>query len=178
MTIMNHDPELPEEDDDDEEMILISKSQLKRESHALSDLGKALVELPQSKLNKIPLEEGLKEAITLARRIPERGGRKRQLQYVGKLLRTMDAEPILAAMEKLELEHAHENARMHRLEQWRDRLLKEGDSALAELLAQHPDTDRQHLRQLLRNAQKEREHNKPPKSARELFKYLRDNIEA
>lgn len=173
---MSHDPELPEEDDD-EEMILISKSQLKRESHAMSDLGRTLVELPQHKLNKIPLEEDLKEAIALARRIKERGGHKRQLQYVGKLLRITDAEPILAALHQLEIEHAQENARLHRLEQWRDRLLKEGDSALGELLAQQPDADRQQLRQLLRNAQKEREQNKPPKSARELFKFLRDNID-
>jgi ribosome-associated protein len=173
---MSHDPELPE-DDDDEEMILISKSQLKRESHAMSDLGRTLVELPQHKLNKIPLEEDLKEAITLARRIKERGGHKRQLQYIGKLLRIADAEPILAALHKLEIEHAQENARLHRLEQWRDRLLKEGDSALGELLAQQPDADRQQLRQLLRSAQKEREQNKPPKSARELFKFLRDNID-
>jgi ribosome-associated protein len=174
---MNHDPELPDEDDDDEEMILISKSQLKRESHALTDLGKTLVELPQSSLNKIPLEEGLAEAVALARHIKERGGRKRQLQYIGKLLRNSDAEPIIAALEKLEIEHAQENARLHRLEQWRERLLKEGDSALGELLANNPGLDRQQLRQLLRNARREQELQKPPKSARELFKYLRDHIE-
>lgn len=172
---MNDDYQLP--DDDEEELILISKSQLKRESHALTDLGKELVELPQSKLEKIPMEENIREAVALARRISERGGRKRQLQYIGKLLRNTDAEPILAAVEALREEHLQANARMHRLEQWRDRLLAEGDSALAELLAQQPDADRQHLRQLLRNAQKEREQNKPPKSARELFKYLRDHFE-
>ena len=171
---MSHDPKLP---DDDDEIILISKSQLKRESHALTDLGKELVELAQSELKKIPLDERLLEAIALAHRIKERGGRKRQLQYIGKLLRTADVEPILAAMEGLKLEHAKDNARQHRLEQWRDRLLEEGDAALNELLAQHPDADRQRLRQLLRNAQKEQSQNKPPKSARELFKYLRDNIE-
>ena len=171
---MSHDPKLP---DDDDEIILISKSQLKRESHALTDLGKELVELAQSELKKIPLDERLLEAIALAHRIKERGGRKRQLQYIGKLLRTADVEPILAAMEGLKLEHAKDNARQHRLEQWRDRLLEEGDTALGELLSEHPDADRQHLRQLLRNAQKEQSQNKPPKSARELFKYLRDNIE-
>ncbi len=170
---MSHEPEQPY---DDEEEILISKSQLKRESHALTVLGKELVELAPSKLKKVPLSDNLEEAITLARRLKSGSGRKRQLQYIGKLLRSTDAEPIIAAMDALKLEHAHENVRLHKLEQWRDRLLVEGDSALAELLAEHPNTDRQHLRQLLRNAQKEQKLNKPPKSARELFKYLRDNV--
>ena len=171
---MSHEPEQPY---DDEEEILISKSQLKRESHALTDLGKELVELAPSKLKTIPISDNLAEAITLARRLKSGSGRKRQLQYIGKLLRTTDVEPINAAMDALKLEHAYENVRLHKLEVWRDRLLEEGDSALAELLAEHPDADRQQLRQLLRNAQKEQKLNKPPKSARELFKYLRDSIE-
>jgi ribosome-associated protein len=175
---MSHDdyPDMPNGEEDDE-LILISKSQLKRESHALTDLGKELVELPQNKLDKIPLEDNLADAIALARRIKERGGRKRQIQFIGKLLRKCDAEPIIAAMDQLKTEHLQENARQHKLEQWRDRLIEEGDSALGELLSQHPDADRQHLRQLLRNAQREKSQNKPPKSARELFKYLRDNVE-
>ncbi len=172
---MSHEPEQPT--DDEEEIFLISKSQLKRESHALTDLGKELVELAPSKLKTIPLSDNLEEAVALARRLKSGSGRKRQLQYIGKLLRSTDVEPIIAAMDALKLEHAHENARLHKLEQWRDRLIEEGDSALGELLAEHPDADRQHLRQLLRNAQKEQKQNKPPKSARELFKYLRDNIE-
>ncbi len=172
---MSHEPEQPT--DDEEEIFLISKSQLKRESHALTDLGKELVELAPSKLKTIPLSDNLEEAVALARRLKSGSGRKRQLQYIGKLLRSTDVEPIIAAMDALKLEHAHENARLHKLEQWRDRLIEEGDSALGELLAEHPDTDRQHLRQLLRNAQKEQKQNKPPKSARELFKYLRDNVE-
>ncbi len=176
---MSHEPDYPEmqDGDEDDELILISKSQLKRESHALTDLGKELVELPQNKLDKIPLEENLLDAINLARRIKERGGKKRQLQFIGKLLRKADATPIIAAMDQLKNEHLQENARLHKLEQWRDRLIEEGDSALGELLSEHPDADRQHLRQLLRNAQRERKQNKPPKSARELFKYLRDNLE-
>lgn len=171
---MSNAPQQPEED---EEEILISKSQLKRESHALTDLGKELVELHPNKLKKIPLDESIQDAIALAQRVNKRGGRKRQLQYIGKLLRSAEIEPILAAMDRLKLDTAQENARLHRLEQWRDRLLEEGDDALGELLSDHPDADRQHLRQLLRNAQKEQTQKKPPKSARELFKYLRDNIE-
>ena len=176
---MSHDNDYPElqNGDDEEEIIIVSKSELKRDSHALTDLGKKLVELPQNKLDKIPLEDNLLEAVNLARRIKERGGKKRQIQYIGKLLRKTDADPIIAAMEQLKTEHLQENAKLHRLEQWRDRLLEEGDKALGELLAQNPDADRQHLRQLLRNAQKEKKQNKPPKSARELFKYLRDHLE-
>ncbi len=176
---MSHDNDYPEmpNGDEDEELILISKSQLKRESHALTDLGKELVELPQNKLDKIPLEENLLDAVNLARRIKERGGKKRQIQFIGKLLRKADTDPIIAAMDQLKSEHLQENARLHKLEQWRDRLIEEGDSALGELLAEYPDADRQHLRQLLRNAQRESKQNKPPKSARELFKYLRDNME-
>lgn len=175
---MSHDPDYPEtEDGDEEELILISKSQLKRESQALTDLGKELVELPQNKLDKIPLEDNVLDAVNLARRIKERGGKKRQIQYIGKLLRKADTDPILAAMEQLKTEHLQENAKLHRLEQWRDRLIEEGDKALGELLSEHPDADRQHLRQLLRNAQQEKKKNKPPKSARELFKYLRDSLE-
>jgi ribosome-associated protein len=165
--------ELPE----DEEIILISKSQLKRESEALQTLGEELVELPANKLQKIPMPEELAEAVALARKITARGGRKRQLQYIGKLMRKIDAEPIQQAMDTLRKEHLYENARLHKLEQWRDRLIAEGDGALAELLEQQPHVDRQHLRQLMRNAQMEAKKNKPPKSARELFRYLREMLE-
>ena len=175
---MNQDdyPEI-ENGDDEEEIILVSKSELKRDSHALTDLGRELVELPQSKLDKIPLDDTLLDAVNLARRIKERGGKKRQIQYIGKLLRKGDAEPIIVAMEQLKTEHLKENAKFHRLEQWRDRLIEEGDKALGELLTEHPDIDRQHLRQLLRNAQQEKKQNKPPKAAREIFKYLRDSLD-
>ena len=161
-------------DDDDEEIIYVSKSQLKRESHALQSLGEELVELPSSKLAKIPMPDELAEAVALARKIKQRGGRKRQLQYIGKVMRKIDAEPIQQAMDALKNDSAKDTARLHKLEQWRDRLLEEGDAALAELLEQQPAADRQHLRQLVRNAQREAKQNKPPKSARELFRYLRE----
>ena len=166
--------ELPE---DEEEIILVSKSQLKRESEALQKLGEELVELPASQLAKIPMPEELADAVDLARRISARGGRKRQLQYIGKVMRQIDAEPIEKAMDALRNEHLRENARLHTLEQWRDRLIAEGDAALSELLEHQPNADRQHLRQLMRNAQQEAKKNKPPKSARELFRYLREVME-
>lgn len=165
-----------DEFNDDEEIIYVSKSQLKRESHALQALGEELVELPDAKLAKIPMPEELADAVALARRIKQRGGRKRQLQYIGKLMRKIDPEPIEQAMAGLKNEAAKETAKLHRLEQWRDRLIEEGDTSLAPLLDEYPHADRQHLRQLVRNAQREKKQNKPPKSARELFRYLRELI--
>jgi len=161
-------------EDDDEEIIYVSKSQLKRESHALQAMGEELVELPAAKLAKIPLPDELADAIALARRIKQRGGRKRQLQYIGKLMRKIDPEPIQLALEGLKLDSARETAQLHKLEQWRDRLVAEGDAALGKLLDDYPQADRQHLRQLVRNAQREAKQNKPPKSAREIFRYLRE----
>ncbi len=163
--------------DDDDESLYPSKSQLKRESHALQALGEELVELPQAKLAKIPMPEELAEAVALARKIKARGGLKRQLQYIGKIMRSIDAEPIAQALNELKSAAGKDAARFHRLEQWRDRLVTGGDAALEQLLEEYPHTDRQHLRQLIRNAQQEAAKNKPPKSAREIFRYLRDLTE-
>lgn len=159
---------------DDDEEIIISKSQLKRESNALQEMGEELVGLPASKLAKIPMPEELADAVALARKIKARGGLKRQLQYIGKVMRSIDAGPIEQALNELKNAAGKEAAKFHRLEQWRDRLLDEGDAALGELLEEFPHADRQHLRQLIRNARQEAAKNKPPKSAREIFRYLRE----
>jgi len=172
---MSHD--IPPSTDDDEEIIYVSKSQLKRESHALQALGEELVSLPAAKLATIPMPEELAEAVALARKIKAHGGRKRQMQYIGKVMRSIDAAPIEQALANLRNTAGREAARFHRLEQWRDRLLEQGDEALGALLEEFPSADRQHLRQLIRNAQREAAQNKPPKSAREIFRYLRDLAE-
>ena len=158
-------------DDEDE---IVSKSQLKRESLALQAMGEELVGLPAAKLAKIPMPEELADAVALARKIKARGGLKRQLQYIGKVMRSIDAEPIEQALNELKNAAGKEAAKFHRLEQWRDRLVEEGDTVLGELLEEFPHADRQHLRQLIRNAQQEAAKNKPPKSSREIFRYLRD----
>lgn len=163
--------------EDEEEIIFVSKSQLKRESHALQALGEELVGLPAAKLAKIPMPDELAEAVSLARRIKARGGLKRQLQYIGKIMRNIDAEPIEKALDEIKSAAGKEAAKFHRLEQWRDRLVTEGDAALEQLLEEFPNADRQHLRQLTRNAQREAAKNKSPKSAREIFRYLRDLAE-
>lgn len=169
--------EHPPYEDEDEEIIYVSKSQLKRESHALQAMGEELVELSAAKLAKIPMPDELAEAVALARKIKARGGRKRQLQYIGKIMRSIDATPIEQALADLKNTAGKEAAKFHRLEQWRDRLVDEGDAALGDLLEAFPDADRQHLRQLIRNAQREAAKNKPPKSAREIFRYLRNLAE-
>jgi ribosome-associated protein len=151
-----------------------SKSQRKRDSAALQDLGAELVEMSKLKLAAIPLDDDLREAIALAQSIKAHGGRKRQILYIGKLLRGTDVEPIREAIAKLDQTDAASVAHLHRLERWRERLLTEGNDALTQLLGEFPEADSQRLRQLIRNAQQEHAAGKPPKSSRELFKYLRE----
>lgn len=153
-----------------------SKSELKRESHALRDLGERLTQLPAEQLSRMPLPDALREAVQEGRRIRQPGARKRQLQYIGKLMRTLDPEPIREALAELDLSSARSTARHHQAEQWRERLLEDGDAALSELVAKFPQADRQQLRQLTRNAIKEHRQNRPPQSARALFQYLRELV--
>ena len=150
-----------------------SKSQLKRDSAALQDLAAELVNMPKSKLAHIPLDEDLREAIALGASIKAHGGRKRQILYIGKMLRGIDATPIKEAIAKLDQTDAASVAHLHRLERWRERLLGEGNDALTQLLNEYPGADSQRLRQLIRSAQQENSDGKPPKSSREIFKYLR-----
>ncbi len=155
-----------------------SKSRVKREMHALQELGEALVKLSASELARIEMPDELRDAVRDARKIRQRGAHKRQLQFIGRLMRQIDPQPIRASLDKLLNRDRVSIAYQHRIERWRDRLLSEGDSALSRLLEEHPSLDRQHLRQLLRNARKELQLEKPPRAARELFRYLRDSLES
>lgn len=155
----------------------VSKSQRKRDSIACQKLGETLVDLTGQKLAALPLPDHLREAILEARGIKSHGARRRQLQYIGKLMRELDTRPIAEALEGLQREGAQDAARHHRIERWRERLLAEGDNALGALLEDHPGADRQHLRQLLRKARKEQSAGGPQPAARSLFRYLRDLFE-
>lgn len=166
------DYNLPSEDGDE----LPSKSQRKREMHALQDMGAELVELTASQLDELPLPESLRDAVAQCQKIRANEARRRQLQFIGRLLRDVDAEPIQHALELLRQNAKLAAQQHHQLERWRDRLIAEGDEALNELLQQFPDADRQQLRQLIRTAQKEAEQGKPPAAARELFRNLRGLI--
>jgi len=166
-----------ENDDDDDEIIWVSKSEIKRDAEELKRLGAELVDLGKNALEKIPLDDDLRAAIELAQRI-KKEGRRRQMQLIGKLLRQRDVDPIRQALDKLKNRHNQQVAFFHKLEHLRDRLIAEGDDAVPEVLNLWPNADRQQLRSLIRNAQKERDGNKPPKSARLIFQYLRELSEA
>ena len=161
--------------EEQEEIIWVSKSEIKRDAEALKKLGEKLVELTKAKLDKIPLEDALLEAVNLAQRL-QKEARRRQLQYIGKLLRGMDVEPIQAALEKLENKHQQQQAMLHKLELLRDELVAKGDDALTDFLMDYPQADRQHLRNLIRTASKEEEQNKPAKAYREIFQYLKEIV--
>ncbi|MGX2028891.1 MULTISPECIES: ribosome biogenesis factor YjgA [Methylocaldum] len=155
----------------------ISKSQLKRESAALQDLGEELIGLSREQLERLDLPVELMEAVRLGQSITERGALKRQRKYIGKVLRHIDAEPIRAGLVALRNESAEAVHRQHVIERWRDRMIAEGDAAINEFLAAHPGADRQKLRQLSRDARRERDAAAAPKSARLLFRYLREVLE-
>lgn len=149
-----------------------SKSQLKREMEALQKLGEELVALPQDQLAALPLPDTLRDAVQLARRITSHGALKRQRQYIGRLMRELDAEPIRIRLDELRGTDLAMKARFRENQRWRDRLLAEGDAALAEFLARHPQADRQHLRRLMRRAGGEDGGGRPPEYVRELFRYI------
>jgi ribosome-associated protein len=150
-----------------------SKSQRKREMHQLQALGERLVELNQEQIAGIPLGTELLQALEEMRRIKGREARRRQLQYIGKLMRHEDGNAIAAALERLRAGGIEQTRRLHQLERWRDRLIEQGDGALGELIAAHPGADRQQIRQLVRGARREQELHKPPAASRKLFRYLR-----
>lgn len=161
-----------DQDFEDDENI-VSKSQRKRESTALQGLGKELFELSRDQLKKMDLPEKLLDALLEAKRLTSREGIRRQMQYIGKVMRDVETEPIDQQMAVIRGESNIAKAAFHALEDWRTRLI-ENDPALNEWLALHPDTDVQQIRQLIRNARKEAAEAKPPKSSRALFRLLRD----
>jgi ribosome-associated protein len=154
-----------------------SKSQRKRDMHRLQQLGEQLADLTPEQWERLPLDDGLREALAELRRIHSREARRRQLQYLGRLMRDADGEAIAAALERLQQTSLAAVRHLHRLEYWRDRLLAEGDPAVTELLTEHPQLVAQTLRQLTRNAQRERVREQPPAAARKLFRYLRDTLD-
>lgn len=153
----------------------ISKTQRKQQMSDLQTLGEVLVELPKDKLAQLELPESLREAVLEAKKITAHGGKRRQLQYIGKLMRQVDPEPIQIKLDQWNGRHAEETALLHRLENWRQRLIDD-DGALSDFLERHPGFDVQQLRTLIRNARKEAQQQKPPRSSRELFRLLRETL--
>lgn len=151
-----------------------SKSQVKRECDALQKLGEDLIDMKQSELDALNLPEILDDALRTARKIQSRGGLKRQRQYIGKIMRQIDSEELKRQVEDLQHRHDTNSARFRKIERWRDRLLEDDKTALSEIIDIYPEIDRQHVNQLIRQAKRELLQEKPPTSARKLFKYLRD----
>lgn len=144
--------------------------------HALQALGAELVALSPDQLQRIDLPEFLREAVSACQRIRQHEARRRQLQYIGRLMRDVDAEVIRAALEDIRGVSAAANARFYALERLRERFLAD-ETVICEIAAAHPQANLQQLRQLRRNVLKELELGKPPRAFRELFRVLRELYE-
>lgn len=155
------------------EQQLISKSARKREATALQELGVQLAGLPDAEMGNLDLPENLVTALKALRRLSSRGAQVRQRQYIGKLMRGIDPEPVLAKLADRKRKHDTEIRHFQRIEQWRDRLLAEPDGTLKELLKEHPRADGALLTKLLAKIDRERTEQRSPAGTRELFAYLR-----
>jgi ribosome-associated protein len=165
-------------DADDEELDYgPSRGEQRRQALAVLELALRLVEQSDATIARIPMDDDLRELVLASKKITAQIARKRQVQYLAKHMRRRDDEAlaaIRAALEHDKSEGRREAQALHQVEYWRDRLIADGDEALSELLAAHPDADRQHLRQLARNAHQEKLKNKAPHAYRELFRELRE----
>lgn len=153
-----------------------SKSELKRQMDELQKLGAQLVAEPRDRVKRVPMPEDVKDAILMCQTITNHEGRRRQLQFVGKKMRTLSEEEVAVIQRTIDSwkgASKSETAALHALERRRDKLLLD-DTALTKLLEEHPELDVQHLRTLIRNARKEQAESKPPKAFRELFQILKD----
>jgi len=163
-------------DEDTGEFLSPSRSQQRREALEVLELAEKLASLTPTQLAKLPIPDDLLPHLEQTRRITAHVARKRQLAFLAKQMRRQDDETLEAIRDALDEDGVaarRETAALHRAETWRDRLLADGDAALAELLEEYPAADRQHLRQLARNAHEEKLRNKPPRAFRELFRELR-----
>lgn len=163
---MTHD--IPEEESEYK-----SKTQIKREMEALQALGELLLDVPPGVYKKMPIPEELDDALQTIKKIKSHSARRRQLQYIGKVMRQIDAAPIQAAVDEWRNGHKKLAREFHKLEQLRDDLLDNKNGVLQTVINDHPECDIQHLRQLIRMAQQERKQEKPPKNYRKLFQLLK-----
>ena len=153
-----------------------SKSELKRQMTALQKMGQELVDSARDRVKRVPMPEDVRDAILECQTITNHEGRRRQMQFVGKKMRTLDEAEVALIQKTIDSwkgASKSETAAMHSLERKREKLLAK-DEALTELMAENPDLDVQHLRTLIRNARKEQAENKPPKAYREIFQILKE----
>ena len=152
---------------------IVSKTRRKREMLDLQKVGAELIDLSEFQINNLLLDEKLKNAVLEAKRIKSHGAKKRQMLYVGRLMRETDAAPIREQLEAINGGSARASAAHRRLEAWREKLLAD-DAALSEFAAAFPGSDVQALRTLIRNTRKEQKEAKPPRSFRELFRLIKE----
>ena len=153
-----------------------SKTERKRQMHALQALGVQLVELSPEQFARLDVPDELRDAVEFAHQVTSHEARRRHMQYLGKLMRYSDADAIRAAIERVTGESRFAVSLMHRAEAWRDRLLDD-DEALTAFIAEHPDAETQWLRIAIRAARRERQLQQPPKRARELYRRLHRYLE-
>jgi len=165
----------PEHDD------IPSKTQIKNEMHSLQALGEKLLTLKPAQLKKMPISDELRFAVEEAHRIKNRSALKRQRQFIGKLMRDIDPEPIIAQFDLFESAHQMQNRVFHHLEELRDQLISGGNDVIGEVIRRYPGIDTQKLRQVVKNAKKEqqRNHEHPndvsSTQGRVLFRFLREH---
>ncbi len=153
-----------------------SKTQVKKEMHALQALGEELVELSAASRAKIPMSAELTDALRLADKMPKKHeALRRHIQFIGKLMRTEELEPIERALALIRNTNQAATRKFHLVEDWRDKLIADGDT-VTKFIAEYPEVDVQQLRTLIRNAKKEQEKNQPPKAYRELFQLIKPFI--
>ncbi|MBC8023068.1 MAG: DUF615 domain-containing protein [Burkholderiales bacterium] len=154
-----------------EEDDFISKTQLKRQAHDLQDLGKALVKMSRDQLARIDMPENLRDAVMECRRFTRHEAIRRQMQYIGRIMRDIDAGPIAAQLGELEAPSKRQTALFHVAERWRTELI-EDPQALDRLVKEYPEVDRERLRELADKAREEKRASKSPRRYRELFHVL------
>jgi ribosome-associated protein len=153
-----------------------SKSQRKRDMLELQKMGEALIKLTAEQLKKMELPENLLSAIQQAKLLKSNEAKRRHMQYIGKIMREVDVEPIKAYLKRLRFAQEKSTEKFHQTEEWRSKLISQGDQALNSFLSEYPDVDRQQLRQLIRRAQHDKKTEKNTGAETALFKYLRGII--
>lgn len=171
---MNQDDITSQHDDDEEE---ISRTQIKREALELQVLGEQLVTMSLSHLAFVPMEDELDEAVMLARRLTSNEAKRRQIQFIGKLMRKYDLEPIHAGLAKIKHQSQMHGINQQQTNQWCDKFKEQGPAALEDFLQRYPNGDRQQLRQIIRQVQKEAAAAKTDTQAKKLFRLIRDLIQ-
>ncbi len=161
----------------DEDGNWVSKTQRKKDCDAMQEIGERMIKLNTDELDQIDMDSELRNAIDEARHLKSHGALKRQKQYIGKIIRSLDAEHLQQQLDRILHKHDIHSAEFKRLEKWRDNIIENGDEGINAFIKEYPDTDRHHLRQLLRNAIKEKKNDKPPAAARQIFKYLREVVD-